>query len=605
MECTITSHEEGVYTVRNADWNQDIPVDGKVSFGMTVKYSGEIQFPEEVFLTKECLPVQGDYKIEYKENSRWDNYVNGQIVITNNSEHRIEDWKLDLTSNLQMENVWNAKIISQYEDIYRLNNAGYNQNIEVGETVEFGFVAKVNDEKVHIENYVLNEMTATEFEDGDILEEADQDTSDGDGSFYEEPDEEVDETLDDYWELTYPDGFVFESDDFDSADEYQEYLASRNSVQTLNEASEKATMLKAALNSSVAKNVFYRHQIRYVNEKGDKLGRKLKARQSYCTVDNMIYSISGQSKTKSNKKEYKKNIVLYQGSYNSSSKKIDINEKGYLLKNFAHGQTFEYFTAPNGRKTFLLEGNAKTMWGTNLMLIDYETIEKKAKKGVFKYASTYGKRLTGLGYATKEKESIGKELKRVHAALSSDKRFLALWCMDNKNTNVQVSVYDFQKIKKYLYKKKTRKKFSFETNKAKADKWCLFSKSYKLNDKKMLRPGGSFQSMELSNMTSNGNWYLYICGGNEAKDSKVTIVRMTLNEKEKKIETGKSYVINPQIKNADGTSKDLSGYREIEGCHINGDKLDFWITKAAKKKKSNLKKNPQYIYSIKKSAFKK
>lgn len=162
---------------------------------MTVKYSGEIQFPEEVFLTKECLPVQGDYKIEYKENSRWDNYVNGQIVITNNSEHRIEDWKLDLTSNLQMENVWNAKIISQYEDIYRLNNAGYNQNIEVGETVEFGFVAKVNDEKVHIENYVLNEMTATEFEDGDILEEADQDTSDGDGSFYEEPDEEVDETL--------------------------------------------------------------------------------------------------------------------------------------------------------------------------------------------------------------------------------------------------------------------------------------------------------------------------------------------------------------------------------------------------------------------------
>ena len=84
-------------------------------------------------------------------------------------------------------------------EIYRLNNAGYNQNIEVGETVEFGFVAKVNDEKVHIENYVLNEMTATEFEDGDILEEADQDTSDGDGSFYEEPDEEVDETLDDYW----------------------------------------------------------------------------------------------------------------------------------------------------------------------------------------------------------------------------------------------------------------------------------------------------------------------------------------------------------------------------------------------------------------------
>lgn len=43
----ITSKKDNTYVIRNADWNQDIPVDGKVSFGMTVKYSGEIEFPKK------------------------------------------------------------------------------------------------------------------------------------------------------------------------------------------------------------------------------------------------------------------------------------------------------------------------------------------------------------------------------------------------------------------------------------------------------------------------------------------------------------------------------------------------------------------------------
>lgn len=161
---TITSKEEDTYVIRNADWNQDIPVDGKVSFGMTVEYSGEIEFPKEILLTKECLIVEGDYRVEYKENSRWDNHVCGQIVISNNTDHRIEDWKLDLNSNLDIENIWNAKVVSKYGNIYRLDNAQYNQNIEVGQSVEFGFIAKV-DGQVIIDDYVLNEMSATELND--------------------------------------------------------------------------------------------------------------------------------------------------------------------------------------------------------------------------------------------------------------------------------------------------------------------------------------------------------------------------------------------------------------------------------------------------------
>ncbi len=305
---TVTSHEGEVYTVRNADWNQDIPVDGEVSFGMTVKYTDVIEFPEEMFLTKECVVVDENCKIEYIENSKWDNYVNGQIVITNNTDHRIEDWKLDIISNLEIENIWNAKIVSKYEDIYRIDNANYNQNIEMGQSVEFGFIAKVDGKEVSIDNYVLSEMFATELEDEDVMEEVDEDTSDGDGSFFDDSqEEELEETLDDYWDLTYPEGFEFESDDFDTYEEYEEYLKYiENQKNTLSNVRPRLFMTERASSSanSNTKKVFYRHKFNFVNQDGDKLTKKLKARQSYCTVGNKVYMIAGQKKSDKYKKTY-------------------------------------------------------------------------------------------------------------------------------------------------------------------------------------------------------------------------------------------------------------------------------------------------------------
>ncbi len=42
----VMSSEEESYTIHNADWNQDIPVDGKVSFGMTIKSEKKPDFPK-------------------------------------------------------------------------------------------------------------------------------------------------------------------------------------------------------------------------------------------------------------------------------------------------------------------------------------------------------------------------------------------------------------------------------------------------------------------------------------------------------------------------------------------------------------------------------
>ena len=595
---TITSKEEDTYVIRNADWNQDIPVDGKVSFGMTVEYSGEIEFPKEILLTKECLIVEGDYRVEYKENSRWDNHVCGQIVISNNTDHRIEDWKLDLNSNLDIENIWNAKVVSKYGNIYRLDNAQYNQNIEVGQSVEFGFIAKV-DGQVIIDDYVLNEMSATELNDEDVFEE--DDDSIVDDNFDDEVESEEDDD-----DITYPEDFVFEPDDFEFYEDYLDHI-------------QRSTKLKSAAQffsipktpKYDVKNVKYRHRLMYVNKKGEKCKYITKSIQNYCIgKDSSLYTIQGR-------KGKKKHIVLRKGKYDKNTKTINVSKSYYTLKNFAHGQTFEQFTIVKGSgknkkeiSPFILEGNATTMWGTQLMFVDYDTIKNNASsKKNFSFKKKYGKRLTGLAYAKKKKKATRfskNSLKRVHAALSSDKNHLVIWCQDAKNEKIQLSVYNFTEIKKYLYGNKKHKSFSFEKNHAKANEWCEFSYVGNAGDIGALKPGGSFQSMDLSNMTKEEDkWYLYICGGNEAKEAKegLQIARVTLNKKDKKISNSKRYIVNPQVK-VNGKEKALGGCREIEGCHINKSKLDFLITKVPSKKDKSFLKNPQYIYTIKKSAFK-
>lgn len=88
--------ENSRYTVKNADWNQDIEKNEFVTFGMTVYYEDEMDEVSDYYLTRVCLEADVDYDINYKEYSRWDNKVNGEIVITNLSDRKIEDGNLGL-----------------------------------------------------------------------------------------------------------------------------------------------------------------------------------------------------------------------------------------------------------------------------------------------------------------------------------------------------------------------------------------------------------------------------------------------------------------------------------------------------------------------------
>lgn len=130
---------DGYTYIKNSGHNQDISSGESVTFGMTVEgdFAG---YPDQYeLLGKRAVVNEKEYSVSYEVAEDWGSGFIGKIVIKNRSNHVIEDWGLDFQFDNQVQNIWNALIASRDGKHYKIRNAGYNQNIGVGETVEFGF----------------------------------------------------------------------------------------------------------------------------------------------------------------------------------------------------------------------------------------------------------------------------------------------------------------------------------------------------------------------------------------------------------------------------------------------------------------------------------
>lgn len=76
--------------------------------------------------------------INYAVTASWNNGYNASIKISNTSDATIENWSMKLSAADKITNVWNAVIAEKNKDNYVIKNAGWNQDIKAGETVEFG-----------------------------------------------------------------------------------------------------------------------------------------------------------------------------------------------------------------------------------------------------------------------------------------------------------------------------------------------------------------------------------------------------------------------------------------------------------------------------------
>ncbi len=584
---TITDHEDDEYVIKNAGWNQDIKEGGTVTFGMTIKCDNDLEFPTNCYLTRELVEVENGYSIQYKEDSRWDNFVNGRIIITNESDKVIEDWKLDVTiNNLEsFDNLWNAKLISNdKKGSFSFNNAEYNQNIPAGQSIEFGFIAKCSG-AIKIVASTLYEMSDNFYYD--------------DGNYINKDDLNGE--------------VVYNSEDFDSYEEYLQFLQ-ENNINQFPDMTTKERSRKVA-SKPIKRDALINTYLRFYKENGELIQNagEVKATQSFVFDDNGVYNISSN---KRNKK--KENCYLTLGS--ESPFGYEIKQDKYLeMCDFAHGQTFEKLSLgkSSAKKYFMFSGNSNqyeikgkkpfTRWATEICFVKCNTINKELKKNKAKFQYNTKKngtirRITSINCANKEGKSRGI-VKRVDGALSANAKVLVIWCQ-MVDGGIQVSLYDTASIKKFI----TRKKGTFSLQSDMARKACIasyYQESVKDNGNTAVRPSNSFQSIEVSNVlvkdkkTDPDQYNVYICGGNEQENKELQVSRFTIKKGKTGMYSKRRIIVNPKTRSDDNYDIEENN-REIEGCHIIGKDLVLLITHS-KTEGQEIKKDLQYICRIKKA----
>lgn len=93
------------------------------------------------------------FETQYTIVSKWSTGYNAEITLTNTGDETIHNWMLEFQTGDKITSLWNGTIHYQEGDIYRIKNAGWNQEIKAGEAVTFGFTAEYTEDVHEPQNY--------------------------------------------------------------------------------------------------------------------------------------------------------------------------------------------------------------------------------------------------------------------------------------------------------------------------------------------------------------------------------------------------------------------------------------------------------------------
>lgn len=300
----------------------------------------------------------------------------------------------------------------------------------------------------------------------------------------------------------------------------------------------------------------------------------MESNANYGETASKAYTLTGLKHTQAIQKTYigstyvyalqrsGKNMFLSRCTISGSSA---IYKDEMTLTNFGHSQTLEWFEY-GGTAYFWIACKASEettqYWSTQIGRLEY-------KAGTIK-DYTEIKRLSSLGKANGTGTANGK-LKRVDAALSSDKSILLLWSRNTDNV-MQFSFYDAFMINEALS--------NSSSEHVSCDSQAIIDallSSFTMNNTFLI--DGSCQGLEVSDAMS-----IYMASG--ANDETKWIFK--LNSKGNVI--GKVYIKNSALSSGTNT--------EIEGLQLKGDDVYFGLCNHNEKASGK-----QYIYSVPKSVF--
>jgi len=113
------------------------------------------QSPEQTSEPAGGIYVGDGYKVEVQIPQTWDHAYNVKLLITNTKEETLHNWGFLMNTADVISGLYNAVELSEHNGTRLLKNAGYNQDIPAGGTVEVGYTAFYEESPVVPDEFAL------------------------------------------------------------------------------------------------------------------------------------------------------------------------------------------------------------------------------------------------------------------------------------------------------------------------------------------------------------------------------------------------------------------------------------------------------------------
>lgn len=142
-------------------------------------YDSTAHRTEKSVYNNEPVYETNQLKVTFHLEGQWDSGYNAKVKIKNISHEVIHDWYISFAFDEVISNIWNAEIFRYSEGKYIIKNAGWNQDIKSGDSVDFGFSASEKFSGYPEKYEIVNRKVADAKEDYTVKYHLDNDWQSG------------------------------------------------------------------------------------------------------------------------------------------------------------------------------------------------------------------------------------------------------------------------------------------------------------------------------------------------------------------------------------------------------------------------------------------
>ena len=146
------------YVIKNVGWNFEIAPSQSVTYGYTLN-GNDLALPDSFEIYSKRVDKTEGYDLQYNITKSWDTGVEGNIVITNNSDAPIEAWTLSFDSNFTINNLWDGRVLENNGTSYKIAAEMWTNPVQPNGSMTIGFVgSKAADVEALLSNFRLTEV---------------------------------------------------------------------------------------------------------------------------------------------------------------------------------------------------------------------------------------------------------------------------------------------------------------------------------------------------------------------------------------------------------------------------------------------------------------